>query len=547
MSNKMKNIIAKPLNIGVALILIIGILIGCNDDFLDRQPLAQLSDATFWSNEDDAMRALTAIHWVWPEYWSRAEFYQPTGFHYLDFISGLGSDKNGQTEDFADGGLNSSNRWLSFFWETSYERIALVNNFLENVPDIEMDEDRKATMLAEARFWRAYTYFNLGLYFGNVPIVTEILSVDEANSVTQSTQEQVINFAEEELEAILSVLPESRPLSELGRVSRGAALGILGRIKMYQKEWGEAANTYKRIIDSEVYSIDPRFREIFWEIGETSPEHILAIQYATDINSSQLQKILRPSSFGGFHQYNVYHNLVDTYLMTDGLPSDESPLFNPQNPYDNRDPRLLYTVLIPEVSTFAGQLYLAHPDHTNSLDRVNLYSWTGYTINKYLDENYYPGNRDRWGGNWTLIRYAEVLLGYLESMIESGAAIDQNLLDITINQLRGREAVNMPDVTETDPSALRDIVRRERVTELALEGIHYYDLLRWGIAAETIRGKYYGMKLTNDPENYTDLPVNEEGYLYYTERNFRDHNILWPIPQTELDINPNLEQNPDYQ
>ena len=105
---------------------------------------------------------------------------------------------------------------------------------------------------------------------------------------------------------------------------------------------------------------------------------------------------------------------------------------------------------------------------------------------------------------------------------------------------------NMPSVTVTDPLALREIVRRERVTELALEGIHYFDLLRWETAVEEIRGKYYGMKLTDDPENYTLLPVNEEGYLYYTERNFKEENLLWPIPQTEIDINPNLVQNDGY-
>lgn len=540
----MKKIYSLPSKIGIVLLLI-GMLVGCDDNFLDRQPLAQLSDATFWSSEDDAMRALTAIHWVWPEYWSRAEFFQPTGIHYLDFIAGLGSDKNGQAEDFADGGLNASHRWLEFYWQTSYERIAFCNNFLANVPSIDMDEQVKAEMLAEARFWRAYTYLNLGLYFGNVPVVTEVLTIDEANSVTQSPQNEVLGFVEQELEAIINDLPANRPASEMGRVTKGAALGFLGRIKMYLKKWDEAASAYKTIIDSEEYIIDPRYEEIFWESGETSKEHILSIQYATDINSSQYQKILRPSSFGGFHQYNVYNNLVQTYLMTDGLPIEESPLYDPQNPYNNRDPRLEYTVLIPEVSTFAGQLYVAHPD-SNSLDKVNLYNWTGYTINKYLDEDYYPGNRDRWGGNFTLLRYAEVLLGYLESMLESGAAIDQNLLDLTINQLRGREAVNMPVVTQTNPDELREIVRRERVAELALEGIHYFDLLRWGTAVEEIRGKYYGMKLTNNPETYTLLPVNEEGYLYYTERNFQEHNLLWPIPQGEIDINPNLVQNPGY-
>ncbi len=541
----MKNIFSIPSKLGVAL-MIMGLVLSCNNDFLDRQPLAQLSDATFWSNEDDAMRALTAIYWVWPEYWSRAEFFQPTGFFYLDFISGLGSDKGLESETFTGGGLNSTHRWIGHFWQTSYERIAFCNNFLENVPSIEMDEEKKSEMLAEVRFWRAYVYLNLGVYFGNVPIVTEVLTVEEANSVTQSTQSEVLDYAEKELEAIIDDLPSSRPPSEFGRISRGAALGFLGRLKMYLKKWDEAASTYKRIIDSDVYSIDPRFQEIFWEMGETSDEIILSVQYQSDITKSQLQKLLRPSSFGGYHQYNVFNNLVETYLMTDGLPKEESTLYDPQNPYDNRDPRLKYTVLIPGESTFAGDLYVADPE-SNSLDRVNLYNWTGYTINKYLDENYYPGNRDNWGGNFTLLRYAEVLLGYLESMIESGAAIDQNLLDNTINLLRNREAVKMPVVTETDPSALREIVRRERVTELALEGIHYFDLLRWGTAVEEISGKFYGMKLTNDPANYTLLPVNDEGYLYFSERDYQDYNTLWPIPQTELDINPNLKQNPGYQ
>lgn len=544
MKDKIRYVVAPFAKVCFCIVLT-ACLVGCDDNFLERQPLDRLSDDTFWSSEEDAMRALTSIYWVFPQYWSRSEFYQPTGFFYLDFIAGLGSDKSGKTEDFADGGLNATHRWISNFWKTSYEKIALCNNFIENLPSIEMDEVKKETMLAEARFWRAYTYLNLGLYFGNIPLVTKVLGAEEANNVVQSSQDEVLLFVENELENIVRGLPASRPPAEFGRITKGAALGFLGRLKMYLEKWDEAADTYKKIMDSGVYVIDPRYEEIFWETGENSNEIILSVQYQSDINGSQLQKLLRPASFGGFHQYNVYNNLVEAYLMTDGLPTDESPLFNPHKPYDNRDPRLKYTILIPGESVFAGELYVADPD-SESPDRVNLYSWTGYTFNKYLDENYYPGDRNNWGGNFTVLRYAEVLLGYLESKIESGASIDQQLLDSTINLLRRREAVGMPSVTETNPSKLREVVRRERLTELALEGIHYFDLLRWGIAVEKIRGKYYGMKLTNDPENYTLLPVNEEGYLYYTERNFKEENLLWPLPQSEIDINPNLVQNPGY-
>ena len=156
-------------------------------------------------------------------------------------------------------------------------------------------------------------------------------------------------------------------------------------------------------------------------------------------------------------------------------------------------------------------------------------------------------NLGNYGGNWTIIRYAEVLLSYLESKLESGAAIDQALLDQTINKVRGRASVNMPPVTTTDPTELREIIRRERRVEFAFEGLRYYDILRWGIAAEELNRQYTGMKLTNDPPNYNDFPVDDEGFLIYQQRNFKAGiNELWPIPQSEIDINKNLTQNPGY-
>lgn len=153
------------------------------------------------------------------------------------------------------------------------------------------------------------------------------------------------------------------------------------------------------------------------------------------------------------------------------------------------------------------------------------------------------------GTNWILIRYAEVLLGYLESELESGATIDQTLLDQTINLVRGRAAVNMPPVTTTDASKLREIIRRERRVEFAFEGLRYYDILRWGIAADELNHQFTGQKLTNDPLNYTAYPVDADGYYIMSQQNrafIAGKNELWPIPQSEIDINPNLTQNPNY-
>ena len=171
---------------------------------------------------------------------------------------------------------------------------------------------------------------------------------------------------------------------------------------------------------------------------------------------------------------------------------------------------------------------------------------TGYCIAKFLDGGF-EGNLMNYGGNFTLIRYPEILLSYLEAKMEAGDVITQSLLNETINKVRGRASVNMPAVTETNVDALRNIIRRERTVEFAFEGLHYYDILRWGTASEELNRQFTGMKLTTDPENYTASAVDENGYAICSRRVFTPgKSELWPIPLSEIQLNPNLVQNPGY-
>ena len=147
-----------------------------------------------------------------------------------------------------------------------------------------------------------------------------------------------------------------------------------------------------------------------------------------------------------------------------------------------------------------------------------------------------------YGGNWNIVRYAEVLLSYLESKLEAGAPIDQALLDETINKVRGRASVNMPPVTETDRTLLREILRKERRNETAFEGIRYWDLMRWRIADKVLKGDFYGAPFPN-----TIKPIRKKGNIvdphsrwFVTSKNFRVADYQWPIPQSETNINPNL-------
>ncbi len=517
---------------------------GCKEDFFDKQPLDAASDGTFWKTESDAQLALVGCYWT-EAGWRSNDFWTPWSLVNMDIMAGNSSEKELNPDRVTDGTLTSTNGMTSGHWFHSYQKITTCNNFLDHIENITMDATKKAIMIAEVRTLRAYEYFNLALFFGDVPLVKNVLKIAEANSVSRAPKADVWAFAETELKESYPVLPITRPDNEDGRITSGAALAILGRLQMADKKWDDAANTYKTIIENNTYSIDPRFREIFWEANELNKETILSSQYKADVYGQVVLQFVYPELYSGWHQYSPYNELVKEFECIDGRTIDVSPLYDKNNPYNNRDPRLDYTIMISDRTTFKGVTFVSQPN-SNSPDRFTRYNWSGYCINKFMDESF-SGNLMNYGGNWAIIRYAEVLLSYLESKLESSAAIDQALLDATINKVRGRDAVKMPAVTTTDPTELRKIIRRERRVEFAFEGLRYYDILRWGIAAEELNRQFTGMKLTNDPANYTAFPVDNEGYLIYQKRNFKKGiNELWPIPQSERDINKNLTQNSGY-
>ena len=521
-------------------------LTSCSNNIFDKQPLDQVTDATFWKSESDAKIALTGCYFTDNGKFAFNNFWSPRALIHLDLMAGNGSEKDGTPDHVTDGTLFSGNTVITGHWNNSYNKIARCNNFLRHSNDFNMNDSLKRMYIAEVRVIRAYEYFNLALYFGGVPLVTTPLTINEANSVTRNSREEVWNFCEQELKESLINLPTTRTDNELGRITSGAALAILGRLQMAEKKWSEATTTYKAIIEQKVYSIAPNYNLIFTEAGEKNNETIMRSNYVQNDFYHALFQQLYPETWGGWHQFSPYNELVKDYECIDGMSIEESPLYNEDLPYENRDPRLLYTILVNGYSSFQGKLYISTPGST-SLDRLGKYpQWSGYCIRKYMDETSTNAQLKNSGVDIPLIRYAEVLLGYIESKLESGVAITQNDLDISINLVRGRADVNMPKITETNKDKLRDIVRRERHIELAFEGIRYYDILRWGIAKQELNRQFTGMKLTTDPAHYTDFKVDSKGYYLCQKRDFKDYNVLWPIPLNEIQLNKNLEQNPGY-
>jgi len=534
----------------IAGILMVSLLSGCETDWLDEQPLESLSASSFWNSQDDVQLALAGIY--------RAGNVGTNAYTNEVLCMSSATDdsgyKHGSIDNIYSGYFKpGDSQVVQAIWNRAYVTIFRANYFLENIEKVQMDEAKKAEVIAEVRFLRAYEYFYLSTLYGGVPLVTKVLSIEEANTQKRSSLQEVATFCIDELTAAAKDLPTTRPDTERGRILKAAALAVKAKLLMIHERWAEAATAYKEIMDLNVHSIDPRYKELFEEEGETSKEIILATNILAQLyGNSHNQRNWHPDFYGGYQETNVLQGLVDAFLMNDGLPIEESPLYDAAHPFDNRDPRLYASIFLPEYTEFRGILYLAHPSLTNKGIGTPLRGATGYGWKKYVTEDY-AGDWGSSGDDVILIRYAEVLLGYLESKLESGDNITQDLLDQTINEVRGREAVQMPPVTETDRDKLREIVRRERRVEFCLENpIRYMDIRRWGIYTEVMNQQFYGMKLTDTPETYTAYPVETtgkyRGHLKSINKTgtVKPESALLPIPIYEININPELEQNPGY-
>ncbi|RIH62772.1 RagB/SusD family nutrient uptake outer membrane protein [Mariniphaga sediminis] len=538
----------KKISIFPFLLVYFLIFTGCNN-WLDEQPLSAISEASFWTSESDAMLALAGCY--------RQNNFTINSYNNEHLILTSNTDdsnyKESATGDIYTGYMRPSD-WevVRSIWLRAYKTIFKANYFLENIDRVEMDDVKKAEITAEVRFIRAYEYFYLSLMYGDVPLITKVLTISDANTQSRSLLEDIRDFCIDEFSTASVDLPATRPDDEKGRILKAASLAVKGRLLMIEKRWSEAASTYKEIIDMNAHIIDPRYKALFEESGENSKEIILSTNCMTSLYpNANNQTNYKPQMYGGYQECNPTQRLIDAFLMNDGLSIEESSLYDPEHPFDNRDPRFYANLFLPEYTVWEGKLYLGHPDLTSDGIKT-MPGGTGYCFKKFATE-FYDGGLHNSGDDIIYIRYAEVLLSYLESKLENGDNVTQELLDQTINKVRGREEVNMPSVTETSPDKLREIIRRERRVEFCFERhIRYMDIRRWGIYLEVMNRQIYGMKLTDDPDNYTDYPVEKVGkYRGHYKAFDKTGTItpgmeLLPIPLYEIDINPELRQNTGY-
>lgn len=532
-------------------------------DVLDKAPTAAISDATFWTDESDAKLALVGCY-RFQTGWSHDNFDSPQGLLYLDFAGGNGTEKENFTTLMANSNTQATNSNIYWYWANAYTQIAKYNTFLDNIENCKMDETKKKAWSAEIKTLRAYFFYNLAFYFNNVPMPLTTLNVEEANNIAQTSQTEVYAQVEKDLKEAVSLLPESYSGDDYGRMTTGAAATMLGRVYLAQGKYAEAADMFKKVMDSGVYQLDRQngnesYEKLFYAGGEYSPETIFCIMGIKDKFTNSRYIYLFPEAMGGWHQFAPYNELVKDYFCTDGKGIDESTVYNENDPYVNRDPRLYATIYLPPLGSYPGTQFNGTTydcyKGANTSDSYNRYTlFNGYCPKKGAD----PNNCGNIWDNYVytpIMRYAEVLLSYLESLNESQpASVTQEVLDKTINDVRNR--VGLPAITKADVATqelVRKAVRKERRVELAFEGLRYFDVLRWGIANEVLNHTFTGVKLSDDPNarNYrgsgsSASPVDKDGYYQFEPRTWSAHNRYWPIPQNDLNINKNLKQNEGY-
>lgn len=537
-------------------------------DYLEKFPLDNPSDETFLRTEAEFDMAVTgAYNSLW--HIGPVDVSGPF-FPMLDAASDIGWDRNTSgLQALGMGIANVDNNWGASFWSAFYRGIGRCNFILSKADEIGkfVPEEKFKRQIAEVRFLRSYYYFLLNEAFGGVPLVTTPLTLSEAQLPRQS-KEEVVNFILSELDAVVAALPASVTGANVGKVTKGVAWALKSRVALYNSRWDVAAQAANEVIQSGVYSLHPSYPELFKYAGQNSKEIILAAQYLKGYQVHSYPRFFGSRMSLGHSNKIPVQALIDSYECTDGLSIDKSPLFNVAKPFANRDPRLGYTTVLPQ-TRFERYIFETHPDSTLTWDfsttparrvqnteATHAYAtFSGYLWRKYTDDADFPdiNNSDL---NIILFRYAEVLLNYAEAKIEANQ-IDQTVYD-AINAIRTRPTVNMPAIVSGKSQAeLRSIVRKERKYELAGEGYRLFDIRRWKIGEEAMNGPLLG-RVRN--AFLTDAPyIDENGTPHYENvrnkvdmrvieirsfKNIRDN--VWPIPRLEIEVNPLLNQNPEY-
>jgi len=514
-------------------IFVLGLVVGCNDDLLNKTDPGSGTVEGFFNNENELAYGINGVYNAFQgDWWGGSLVHlQP----HLD-----GATDNARIccsweygfPQVATGNMSpTSGAIVEWKWTYGFQALTRVNQMLEiiekGIPGL--DDAAANKWRGELRFLRAFIYNEMVTVYGDVPLINKVLTPDEASKTGRTAKSEVVNAILADLTFAADNLQTTPNLGQIGRPTKQTALALKGKVQLYNAMFAEAATTLVEVIAMEggAVILDPNYESLFNGKNESSKEILFSLQAVGDGKNegSFFQVHYGPPNLpsgntaGGWNSMEYSMNLLNDYYMSDGKSMDDSPLYDPNNKYANRDPRLTMSFLTPLPGTTwngseleADNFYFngAAPNPVNAAELI-CKKWSSEATKDAGDTNV----------DFILLRYADVLLMYAEVQNES-AGPDATVYS-AVNKIRAR--AGMPDFpVGLTKDEMREEIRHERRIEFVMEGTRYYDLIRWKTAETVIPASPLETRNFNPAKNY-----------------------LWPIPQSAIDSNPELiKQNPNY-
>ncbi|MCU4162903.1 RagB/SusD family nutrient uptake outer membrane protein [Carboxylicivirga caseinilyticus] len=536
--NKIKNIFLAGLMVFAA--------VACSEDYLDTDKIGEQTEGSFYSNDAELITAANACYapmWEYHYNWGRTS------------INNSSTDDAVDREDLPlrEFTFDASHFLFLYNYRYNYRGILIANKLIQNVEGVDIsgvkDKDLQARVVAEAKFMRAYYYYDLVKMYGDVPLITVPLLQDDLDQ-TRESADKVFEQIEKDLNEAWQDLPtkdEVADLGELGRATKGAALGMLVKVCVTQASAGyssqsfydeskwEDAKTYAKELFKLNYDLyQGNYHDIFTEAGENGIGSIFEVQFYDSplddgafTNNGNFTTFLNMPWLGAADPYGRYQATYDLYLaFEDGDPRREQSLIN----------SLTYAVK------------WAEDDGTIPTVNEDLTGFSNYKHFLERADYYNLGNFRNSPVNERIIRLADIYLLYAEACYHTN---DESTAKIYLNYVRerarqGNETV-LPDITASG-AALLDAIYHERRVELCGEGHRFHDLVRTGRLEQIVKTDGYKVKAALTMEEDGSVTVDDSGEPLFHATNLQmPKNIFFPLPQTEVDNTGGLiTQNTGY-
>ncbi|AQG79055.1 RagB/SusD family nutrient uptake outer membrane protein [Spirosoma montaniterrae] len=473
------------------LILTLGLclsLTACRETFIELAPLSQASTATFYRSASDLLNALNGAYGALQFNGQYGQYYVVAEIPSDDTVPVLSGSVTDQDE-FDKFYLRTTNPFLSTRWADGYRGIYRTNAVIDRSSAIQMDETLKGRIVAEAKFLRALMYFNLVRVFGDVPLVIkEIVDPQEGYQYGRNAVTEVYAQIEKDLTEAEAVLPVSYTGANVGRATRGAARALLGKVLLTQRKYAPAATKLKEVIDAGTYDLVATYADVFRPSNKNHRESIFDVQYRKG-------NLGEGSPFASSYAPENSGNAVIQF-GGDGNNQPSTDLINSYEPGDLRRDLSLATSFVNASGARIAYNFIR--------------KYTDPPIVKYDSED-----------NWPVLRYADVLLMYAESLNEQGQTATALPL---LNRIRRR--AGLAERSITTQADMRLALENERRWELAFEGHRWFDLVRTGRALPVLQAKAQAIGI--------------RGTL-------SSNNLVVAIPQSQIDVNrERIQQNPGY-